>query len=157
MLLIGAVLYLAGALAWPGPVEAEPDLASTWVGETGAEPAAAILGDQRSSTPLELALTGNDAAAVPDADLWAEFFTSPPSSMSARNVPASQPPVGPRPASRRGAAATSAPPTFRIQQNDHVQHFLTQYQTGYRREVVERWLARSGAVRPIVVEGCRQK
>src|SRR4030095_2823320 len=110
MLLIGAVLYLAGALAWPGPVEAEPDLASTWVGETGAETAAAILVDQRSSTPLELALTGNDAAAVPDADLWAEFFTSPPSSMSARNVPASQPPVAPPPAAR-AAPAHPAPAT----------------------------------------------
>src|SRR4030095_13278464 len=81
----------------------------------------------------------------------------PPSSMSARNVPASQPPVAPPPAAPKVAAATSAQPTFRIQQNDHVQHFLAQSQTGYRREVVERWLARSGRYLPMVLDGFRQK
>jgi membrane-bound lytic murein transglycosylase D len=94
---------------------------------------------------------------APEVDLWAEFFTSPPSSMSARNVPASQPPVAPPPAAPKVAAATSAQPTFRIQQNDHVQHFLAQYQTGYRREVVERWLARSGRYLPMVLDVFRQK
>src|SRR5262245_35923366 len=156
MLLIGAVLYLAGPLAMPGPVEAEPDLALTWVGETGAEPASAILRDQSGSTPIEAASTGTDTPAAPDVDLWAEFFASPPPSMSARNVPASPPPVA-QPAGPKVASATPAQPTFRIQQNDHVQHFLTQYQTGYRREVVERWLARSGRYLPMVLEVFRQK
>src|SRR5262245_63197251 len=156
MLLIGAVLYLAGPLAMPGPVEAEPDLALTWVGETGAEPASAILRDQSGSTPIEAASTGTDTPAAPDVDLWAEFFASPPPSMSARNVPASPPPVA-QPAGPKVASATPAQPTFRIQQNDHVQHFLTQYQTGYRREGVERWLARPGRYLPMVLEVFRQK
>ena len=93
MLLIGAVLYLAGHLAMPGPAEAEPDLASTWVGETGAEPASAIVGDPWGSTPLEAAPIGNDTSTAPDVDLWAEFFTSRPPSMSAGIVPAPPPPT----------------------------------------------------------------
>ena len=155
MLLIGAVLYLAGHLAMPGLVEAEPDLASTWVGETGAEPAPAILGDQWGSTPLEAAPIGNDTPAEPDVDLWAEFFTTPPPSMAVRSVPAPLPPAEPKVAVAAPAAPTQ--PTFRIQQNDHVQHFLEQFQTGYRREVVERWLARSGRYLPMVLDVFRQK
>ncbi len=159
ILLIGAVLYLAGHLAMPGPAEAEPDLASTWVGETGAEPASAIAGDPWGSTPLEAAPIGNDTSAAPDVDLWAEFFTSRPPSMSAGIVPAPPPATQPPAAPKVAAVSLSAPtqPTFRIQQNDHVQRFLEQYQTGYRREVVERWLARSGRYLPMVLDVFRQK
>src|SRR4026209_2267805 len=130
MLLIGAVLYLAGHLAMPGPAEAEPDIASTWVGETGAEPASAIVGDPWGSTPLEAAPIGNDTSTAPDVDLWAEFFTSRPPSPSAGLVPASPPPPQLPAAPKVAAVSLSAPtqPAFRIQQNDHVQRFLEQYQ-----------------------------
>ena len=159
MLLIGAVLHLGGHLATPGPAGAEPDLASTWVGETGAEPAASIVGDQWSRGPVEVP-AGSVSPVDPDVDLWAEFFTSPPPSMSAQSAPSSQPGAAQPQTPLKVAAAvptTSAQPTFRIQQNDHVQYFLEQYQTGYRREVVERWLARSGRYLPMALDVFRQK
>jgi membrane-bound lytic murein transglycosylase D len=161
MLLIGAVLYLAGPLALPGSVDAEPDVASTWVGETGAEPAAAIFGDPAGRALPDSASIGNDAPAGPDIDLWAEFFASPPPTMSASSAPAPQTPAAPPPPTAPKMAAVPsvglAQPTFRIQQNDHVQRFLEQFQTGYRREVVERWLTRSGRYLPMVLEVFRQK
>jgi membrane-bound lytic murein transglycosylase D len=159
MLLLGAALYLAGHLAMPGPVEAEPDLVSPWAGETGAEPADAILGTQWGSTVFELAPAVNDTAAVPDVDLWAEFFTSPVPSMSAQGAPepAPAPPAAPKVMAAVAAPAGPVKPAYRIQQNDHVQHFLEQYQTGYRREVVEGWLARSGRYLPMVLDVFRQK
>jgi membrane-bound lytic murein transglycosylase D len=148
---------MAGHLALPGPVDAEPDLAPSWAGETGAEPAAAILGSQWGSTPLELTPASDISVAPdasPDVDLWAEFFTSPAPSMSAQSAPA-PPPAAPKVVAV--APATPSRPTFRIQQNDHVQHFLEQFQTGYRREVVERWLTRSGRYLPMVLDVFRQK
>ncbi|HEU4440295.1 MAG TPA: lytic transglycosylase domain-containing protein [Methylomirabilota bacterium] len=93
-------------------------------------------------------------------DLWAEFFTSPAPTMSARTAPAQQPPAAQPPAAPVVAAvvpAAPAKPTYRIQQNDHVQYFLEQFQTGYRREVVERWLTRSGRYLPMVLDVFRQK
>ena len=126
----------------------------------GAEPAAAIVGDQWGSAPGQTVPTESVTPAAPDVDLWAEFFTSPPPAMSAQSVPSSPPTAAQPPAPLKVAAATpTAPeqPTFRIQQNDHVQYFLEQYQTGYRREVVERWLARSGRYLPMVLDVFRQK
>ena len=46
---------------------------------------------------------------------------------------------------------------YQIQQNDTVQRFLDQFQTGYRRAVVERWLTRSGRFLPMILEVFRQK
>src|SRR5262245_13243848 len=160
MLLIGAVLFLTGHLAMPGPVEAEPDLAPAWTGEPGAEPDNVAPGDQWGRTPLEPVHLGNDTPAVaePEVDLWAEFFTAPAPSMSAQTVPGAQSPAAPA-AAKVAAVAPTAPvrPTYRIEQNDHVQHFLEQFQTGYRREVVERWLTRSGRYLPMVLDVFRQK
>ncbi|HWN03893.1 MAG TPA: transglycosylase SLT domain-containing protein, partial [Candidatus Dormibacteraeota bacterium] len=47
--------------------------------------------------------------------------------------------------------------TYQIQQNDHVLRFLEQFQTGYRRAVVERWLTRSGRFLPMILDIFRQK
>ncbi len=46
---------------------------------------------------------------------------------------------------------------YTIQQNDSVQRFLDQFQTGYRRAVVERWLTRSGRFLPMILEVFKQK
>src|SRR4026209_2520065 len=131
MLLIGAVLYLAGHLAMPGPAEAAPDLASTWVGETGAEPASAIVGDPWGSTPLEAAPIGNDTSTAPDVALCAEFFPSRPPSMSAGIVPAPPPPTQLPAAPKVAAVSLSAPtqPAFRPQHNHHLPRLLEQYPT----------------------------
>jgi membrane-bound lytic murein transglycosylase D len=46
---------------------------------------------------------------------------------------------------------------YQIHQNEHVLRFLEQFQTGYRRAVVERWLIRSGRYLPMILEVFRQK
>ncbi|MGH7753833.1 MAG: lytic transglycosylase domain-containing protein, partial [Gemmatimonadales bacterium] len=55
------------------------------------------------------------------------------------------------------AAAAKLTSTYQIQQNYHVQRFLEQFQTGYRRAVVERWLTRSGRYLPMILEVFKQK
>ena len=40
------------------------------------------------------------------------------------------------------AAAKSIVPKYEVEENSHVRRFLDQFQTGYRRAVVERWLPR---------------
>ncbi|HZP38397.1 MAG TPA: transglycosylase SLT domain-containing protein [Methylomirabilota bacterium] len=46
---------------------------------------------------------------------------------------------------------------YRVRINKHVRHFLERFQTGYRREVVEGWLARSGRYLPMILDVFRQK
>ncbi len=47
--------------------------------------------------------------------------------------------------------------SYQIQQNDQVLRFVEQFQTGYRRAVVERWLTRSGRFLPMALDIFRQK
>jgi len=152
---MGVALVSAGHLASPGTVEAEPDEGSAWTGEPSAEPAAATLGDQWGATLFEPAPAGSNGSTTPEVDLWAEFFTALAPSVAARPTPAPQSPAAPRTVA--SAPTGPAKPAYLIQQNDHVQHFLEQFQTGYRRAVVERWLARSGRYLPMVLDVFRQK
>ena len=46
---------------------------------------------------------------------------------------------------------------YRVNVNEHVRFFLDRFQTGYRRAVVEGWLARSGRYLPMILEVFRQK
>jgi membrane-bound lytic murein transglycosylase D len=57
-----------------------------------------------------------------------------------------------------------APPTlptpvspYKVEDNHDVRRFLDQYQTGYRRAVVERWLVRAGRYLPMVLDVFKQK
>ncbi len=53
-----------------------------------------------------------------------------------------------------------APPTlprYQIENNNDVRRFLDQFQTGYRRAVVERWLVRAGRYLPMVLDVFKQK
>jgi len=96
-----------------------------------------------------------DAPLTLDADLWAQFFTTPAPPVAktepARPVESSS--ASARPSKPAGVVAGS----YQIQQNDTVQRFLDQFQTGYRRAVVERWLTRSGRFLPMILEVFRQK
>jgi membrane-bound lytic murein transglycosylase D len=96
---------------------------------------------------------GDDGIDV-EVDLWAEFFLP-----AASPAPASAPqsPAPPRAVASGPAAPPRSTSTYQIQQNDHVQRFLEQFQTGYRRAVVERWLTRSGRYLPMILEVFRQK
>jgi membrane-bound lytic murein transglycosylase D len=46
---------------------------------------------------------------------------------------------------------------YQVEDNHHVQRFLDQFQTGYRRAVVERWLFRAGRYLPMVLDVFKQK
>ena len=57
------------------------------------------------------------------------------------------------------ASATTSPvvPPYRVEDNHDVRRFLDQFQTGYRRAVVERWLVRAGRYLPMVLDVFKQK
>ncbi len=157
--LIGAVLLSAGHLAAPGTARAELEPVPAWTGEPGAEPASAVPPEETGSTSLaEESVACEDAAAAAlEVDLWAEFFTAPSPPAQGKATPVPQSPDPPRVAASGPAAPVKATSTYRIQQNDHVQRFLEQFQTGYRRAIVERWLTRSGRYLPMILDVFKQK
>jgi membrane-bound lytic murein transglycosylase D len=48
-------------------------------------------------------------------------------------------------------------PVYRLDDNHDVRRFLDQFQTGYRRAVVERWLVRAGRYLPMILDVFKQK
>jgi membrane-bound lytic murein transglycosylase D len=159
LLLTGVLFFSASYLAVPGAVGAEPDLDAAWTGDPAAEPAGAFPVDQSGAATLvaEPAITA-DSPDLPDADFWAEFFTpSPGSRVSVRTEPPQQSPEPSQSATALAVEAPSRVPSYQIQQNEHVLRFLEQFQTGYRRAVVERWLTRSGRYLPMILDVFRQK
>jgi len=158
-LLTGVLFVSASHLVMPGAVGADPELIGAWMGEPTAEPAGALPVDQSGSAVL---VTDPPAIAedadLPEADLWAEFFTASPGSRVSVGTERSRPtPEPPRSATALIAEAPSRVSSYQIQQNEHVLRFLEQFQTGYRRAVVERWLTRSGRYLPMILEVFRQK
>ena len=153
-LLIVIVLLSPGYLALPATAGTEPETASAWTGEHGAEPAAVAPIEDAGLASLPQPSVSTDATLTLDGDLWAEFFTTPapPVAKTEPARPVGAPSVPPRP-----SKPTIVAGSYQIQQNDTVQRFLDQFQTGYRRAVVERWLTRSGRFLPMVLEVFRQK
>jgi soluble lytic murein transglycosylase-like protein len=154
-LLIVVVLLSPGYLALPATAGTEPETASAWTGEPGAEPAAVAPIEDAGLASLPQPSISTDAPLTLDADLWAEFFTTPapPVAKTEPARPVGSPSASPRTSKPAGIVAGS----YQIQQNDTVQRFLDQFQTGYRRAVVERWLTRSGRFLPMILEVFRQK
>jgi soluble lytic murein transglycosylase-like protein len=154
-LLVGIMLLSPGYLALPATAGTEPETLSAWTGEPGAEPAAVAPIEDAGVASLSQPSVSTDAPLTLDADLWAQFFTTPAPPV-AKTEPAR--PVGSSSASTspsRPAGVVAG--SYQIQQNDTVQRFLDQFQTGYRRAVVERWLTRSGRFLPMILEVFRQK
>ncbi len=157
LLLIGVVLLSPGYLAQPAAAGTEPETQSAWSGDPGVEPAAAAPTEDNGAVLPALTPVTGDGSAAPDVDLWAEFFTTPAPTVLAKPEPA--------PAVARAVASVPAGPPkggavaggYTIQQNDTVRRFLDQFQTGYRRAVVERWLTRSGRFLPMILEVFKQK
>jgi soluble lytic murein transglycosylase-like protein len=149
--LLGVVFLSASHLAGEEAVGADIELGGAWMGEPPAEPAAAIPAEQMGASPTAETPIAGDAPALPDVDLWADSFLPSPDAVAVvRSEPARS--VGSSP-----AVAPRRTVTYQIQQNDHVLRFLEQFQTGYRRAVVERWLTRSGRYLPMALDVFRQK
>ncbi len=165
--LVSVALLSNGYLARPVTAETEPEALSAWTGEPSAEPPALAPTDDAGigaslapayddgAAPTSEAGAATEAAPTPEVDLWAEFYTSPAPPALAKTEP-TRAPVEPTPA-KPSPAVTTAASTYKVQQNDTVQRFLDQFQTGYRRAVVERWLTQSGRFMPMILEVFRQK
>lgn len=155
ILLLGVVFLSASRLAGQEAVgaEIEIELGGAWMGEPPAEPAAAIPAEQIGAAPtMETPIAGDTPASL-DVDLWADSFLPSPDAVAVvRSEPAP-----PRSVASTPAVAPRRTATYQIQQNDHVMRFLEQFQTGYRRAVVERWLTRSGRYLPMALDVFRQK
>ncbi len=75
------------------------------------------------------------------------------------------PPVAPRmtaavtSAGREVTVAQASPSVrpYQVEDNHDIRRFLDQYQTGYRRAIVERWLVRAGRYLPMVLNVFKQK
>ena len=65
--------------------------------------------------------------------------------------------VGPPPKELALPATVLVVPPYRVEDNHDVRRFLDQFQTGYRRAVVERWLVRAGRYLPMVLDVFKQK
>jgi soluble lytic murein transglycosylase-like protein len=160
LLLLGAVLLSPGFLALPVAAGTEPETFSAWTGEPGSEPAAvAPIEDPGLASSPQPSATTDDSANTSDVDLWAESFmtTAPAVAKTEPTRPTGSTGVPSLAPSASAAKAAVVAGGYQIQQNDTVQRFLDQFQTGYRRAVVERWLTRSGRFLPMVLEVFRQK
>jgi peptidoglycan lytic transglycosylase D len=135
LLLLSVVFFAASHLAVPGAVASELEL-----------------GGVSSVAPD---VPGDIAFPQMDSDPWADSFLPTPAAPSAA--------IKIEPIQRTPVALVSTPASpqrvssYQIQQNNQVLRFLEQFQTGYRRAVVERWLTRSGRFLPMALDIFRQK
>jgi membrane-bound lytic murein transglycosylase D len=91
-------------------------------------------------------------AAGPMAEAsWNEVFGQPaePLARPASFTPVIEP--------ERPAVSPKPTAAYRVHLNEHVRFFLDRFQTGYRRAVVESWLARSGRYLPMILDVFQQK
>ncbi len=147
-LLTGIAVLLAGCLALAGAAQAEVESASIAI---AVDPAI-----NQMAEPIPAVWTADAprfTAKYPETQ-WTEIFGQPshaPIVQPASFTPV--PVVAPPPVTQsiRPVAA------YRVRINKHVRHFLERFQTGYRREVVEGWLARSGRYLPMILDVFRQK
>ncbi len=139
--LIGSVVLLAGSLALAGAVRAEVD----------PIPVAMVV------EPAALERSGPISGAWPMAEAsWNEVFGQPaePLARTASFSPVSGPE---RPATLVAPVSPRPTAAYRVHLNEHVRFFLDRFQTGYRRAVVESWLARSGRYLPMILDVFQQK
>jgi membrane-bound lytic murein transglycosylase D len=149
------LFFSASHLVVTGAVGAEPDLGAAWTGEPVVEPAGALPDDSSGWAGLVVEPPViADAVDALEVDVWAEFFAASPPFRVATG--ADRPPAATE-TQPSSAVVVTRDSSYQIHQNEHVLRFLEQFQTGYRRAVVERWLTRSGRYLPMVLDVFRQK
>jgi membrane-bound lytic murein transglycosylase D len=141
MFLTGSVVLLAGCLALVGAARADVDPIPVAM---VVEPA-----DPERSGPIPAAWSMAEAS-------WSEVFGQPaePLARTASFSPVSEPE---RPATLVPSVSAKPTAAYRVHLNEHVRFFLDRFQTGYRRAVVESWLARSGRYLPMILDVFQQK
>ena len=149
--LTGIAVLLGGCLALIGSAQAEGETTPIVVALDHASlqieapaPAAWSMDQPRHSTKY------SDA-------VWTDVFGEP--AQTAIVQPAS---FSPAASAMRSPMLAMLPPAkpvaaYRVHVNEHVRFFLDRFQTGYRRAIVEGWLARSGRYLPMILDVFRQK
>ncbi|HET8532823.1 MAG TPA: transglycosylase SLT domain-containing protein [Methylomirabilota bacterium] len=149
--LTGIAVLLAGCLAFAGSAQAEVE----------ATPIAMAVDHARlqieGPSPAAWSMDQPPHSAKYSDAAWADVFGEPaetPIVQPASFTPS--PGVVPIPVV---AMLSPARPVaaYRVHVNEHVRFFLDRFQTGYRRAVVEGWLARSGRYLPMILDVFRQK
>jgi len=87
----------------------------------------------------------NDSSVVPPEPIFPPVSAYAPPPVPEPSVPQ------PTPAPKTGLQK------YEVEDNHHVRQFVDQFQTGYRRAVVEKWLTRSGQYLPMILDVFRQK
>ncbi len=154
-LIVGSLLLL-GHLDIPGPAAAEPEWSSV-SGALGVDVETAdvetteiiptSLGDTLESVAAELGLTSS--------------VEEQPAGVVGSGPPEARPgaiPDTPRVAAGPATGAVAPPaPALTTQERPEVRYFVDRFQTGYRRAVVESWLARSGRYAEMIRDVLAQK
>lgn len=139
--LVGLAVVLTAWVAFAPPARAENEAAV--LVSLSADPATA-----GKATAIPAVWPGG-----PDGT-WTDVFGQPslaPIVRPASFTPAAE--VVPAPA----PGLPQPVPAYRVRVNEHVRFFLERFQTGYRRAVIESWLARSGRYLPMILDVFQQK
>ncbi len=138
-LVTGSVLLLVGSLTLAAPARAE------------TEPPIAMAANLMPTEPVGLVQV---AWPLP-AEALADTFGQP---AQARETPVVQAVSLALVTEPTRAVARPAPAAaYRVQINEHVRFFLERFQTGYRREITETRLARSGRYLPMILDIFKEK
>jgi peptidoglycan lytic transglycosylase D len=105
------------------------------------------------TVPVPAAWPASSEGAPAPPGRWIDVFGEP-SEAPAPRVASFTPSVDPAPLVTLAAMPSAA---YRVHDNRHVRFFLDRFQTGYRRDIVELWLTRSGRYLPMILDVFRQK
>src|SRR6266545_3454591 len=163
IVLIGMSLLVVGQLGIPSAAGAEPPPFSVCEGLTGpcqGDGPTGVLEPETVTEP-EAVTACFDVDLPPLAPLGKQSEEGDGSAASIAQEP------GPRAPGALAAVVTVptdatppaalAPLRYQVEDNHDVRRFLDQFQTGYRRAVVERWLVRAGRYLPMVLDVFKQK
>jgi membrane-bound lytic murein transglycosylase D len=149
--LVGTSLLLASQLGSPALAGTEPPPLSPSDGIT--------LRCDSSDSRLEPEVV--TACLITDVAIAFPSVKQPEVADGSTTLAAARVPVTQGPLSTVGSVAVSidAPNARRYQvvDNNDVRRFLDQFQTGYRRAIVERWLTRAGRYLPMLLDVFKQK
>jgi membrane-bound lytic murein transglycosylase D len=105
------------------------------------------------AAPVPTVWTSTAEGGTVSAGRWIDLFGEP-SEAPAPRLASFTPPVDPAPPIRASARPSAA---YRVHDNQHVRFFIDRFRTGYRRAVVESYLARAGRYLPMILDVFRQK
>jgi len=157
-----AFLLIACHLGAPGRATAEPSALAVDDEQRAIPDGPEDTGQWRPDSAIGLA--GDlDPLSVPEKQIepgeGSERIRVTIPSATARELVApatSEPSAAPSPLAPPAPAKPSVQ-SYEVEDNHYVRQFVDQYQTGYRRVIVESWLARSGRYLPMILDVFRQK